>query len=113
MVAAQTGNVGYTYNQGILDFETLVIPKGAPHAALAQKVIARIIAADHEASFARALHYGPANALAFEGGTDPGEDAKLLPSAPENKKVQAVTDPAWWLEHQDAVTERFQNFLQK
>jgi putative spermidine/putrescine transport system substrate-binding protein len=113
MVAAQTGNVGYTYNQGILDFETLVIPKGAPHAALAQKVIARIIAADHEASFARALHYGPVNALAFEGGLIPAEDAKLLPSAPENKKVQAVTDPAWWLEHQEAVTERFQNFLQK
>jgi putative spermidine/putrescine transport system substrate-binding protein len=75
--------------------------------------IARIIAADHEASFARALHYGPVNALAFEGGLIPAEDAKLLPSAPENKKVQAVTDPAWWLEHQEAVTERFQNFLQK
>ena len=30
MVAANTGNVGYTYNQGILDFENLVIPKGAP-----------------------------------------------------------------------------------
>jgi putative spermidine/putrescine transport system substrate-binding protein len=113
MVAAQTGNVGYTYNQGILDFETLVIPKGAPHAALAQKVVARIIAADHEASFARALHYGPANALAFEGGRIPEDDAKLLPSAPENKKLQAVTDPIWWLEHQEAVTERFQNFLQK
>jgi putative spermidine/putrescine transport system substrate-binding protein len=113
MVASQTGNVGYTYNQGILDFETLVIPKGAPHAALAQKVIARIVAADHEASFARALHYGPANALAFEGGRIPEDDAKLLPSAPENKKLQAVTDPTWWLEHQEAVTERFQNFLQK
>jgi putative spermidine/putrescine transport system substrate-binding protein len=113
MVASLTGNVGYTYNQGILDFETLVIPKGAPHAALAQKVIARIIAADHEASFARALHYGPANVLAFEGGRIPEDDAKLLPSAPENKKLQAVTDPTWWLEHQEAVTERFQNFLQK
>jgi hypothetical protein len=27
--------------------------------------------------------------------------------------LQAVTDPTWWLEHQEAVTERFQNFLQK
>ena len=105
--------MGFTYNQGILDFETLVIPKGAPHAALAQKVIARMISADYEASFARALHYGPANALAFESGRISTEEANLLPSSPENKKLQAVTDPTWWLEHQEAVTERFQNFMQK
>ena len=112
-VAAKTGNVGWTYNQGELDFETLVIPKGAPHAALAQKVISRIISADREAAFAKALHYGPVNESAFEGGRIPAEDAKLLPSSPENKKVQAVLDPAWWLEHQQEVSERFQNFLQK
>ena len=76
-------------------------------------MIGRIISADHEATFARALHYGPANALAFASGRIPEEDAKLLPSAPENKKLQAVTDPAWWLEHQEEVTERFQNFMQK
>jgi putative spermidine/putrescine transport system substrate-binding protein len=113
LVAAQTGNVGFTYNQGELDFETLVIPKGAPHAALAQKVISRIISAKLQASFAKALHYGPVNEQAFADGLIPADDAKLLPSSPENKKVQAVLDPSWWLEHQADVTERFQNFLQK
>jgi putative spermidine/putrescine transport system substrate-binding protein len=113
LIAAKTGNVGFTYNQGELDFETLVIPKAAPHAALAQEVISRIISADREAAFAKALHYGPVNELAFADGRISAEDAKLLPSSPENRKVQAVLDPTWWLEHQAEVSERFQNFLQK
>lgn len=111
---AQKGaNVGYTFNQGVLDFECLLIPKGAPHKELAQKVINGIISADREAAFANALGYGPANALAFEGGRIPADVAKALPSSPENKKLQAVVDPDWWLEHQAAVTERFQEFIQQ
>jgi putative spermidine/putrescine transport system substrate-binding protein len=111
--AQKGGNIGYTYNQGVLDFECLLIPKGAPHKALAQKVINGIISADREAAFATALGYGPVNAQAFEGDRIPAAVAKDLPSAPDNKKVQAVVDPAWWLEHQAAVTERFQDFIQQ
>jgi putative spermidine/putrescine transport system substrate-binding protein len=111
---AQNGaDVGYTFNQGVLDFECLLIPKGAPHKELAQKVINGIISADREAAFAKALGYGPVNALAFEQNRIPADIAKGLPSSPENKKLQAVVDPAWWLEHQAAVTERFQEFIQQ
>jgi putative spermidine/putrescine transport system substrate-binding protein len=111
---AQKGaNIGYTYNQGVLDFECLLIPRGAPHKALAQKVISLIISADREAAFANALGYGPVNEQAFENGRIPEAVARELPSSPENKKLQVVVDPAWWLEHQAAVTERFQDFIQQ
>jgi putative spermidine/putrescine transport system substrate-binding protein len=113
-IAAQKGaNVGFTFNQGVLDFECLVVPKGAPHRELAFKVINRIISPDREAAFAMALPYGPVNGDAFANGRIPADYAKTLPSSPDNKKLQAVVDPAWWLEHQAAVTERFQNFIQQ
>jgi putative spermidine/putrescine transport system substrate-binding protein len=76
-------------------------------------VINGIISADREAAFATALGYGPVNALAFEGDRIPAAIAKGLPSAPDNKKLQAVVDPAWWLANQAAVTERFQDFIQQ
>jgi putative spermidine/putrescine transport system substrate-binding protein len=113
-VAAQKGaNVGYTFNQGVLDFECLVIPKGAPHRELAYKVINGIISADREAAFAKALPYGPVNPDAYADGRLPADFAKTLPSSPENKNRQALVDPTWWIEHQAAVTERFQEFIQQ
>ena len=109
----QGGHVGYTYNQATLDFECLLVPKGAPNKELAWKVIDRLIAAKYQAAFPVEVPYGPVNEQAFALGTIPAELLPLLPSAPENAKVQALVDPEWWLEHGPAVTERFQAFLQQ
>jgi putative spermidine/putrescine transport system substrate-binding protein len=93
-LAAEKGaNVGFTFNQGMLDFECLVVPKGAPHRETAFRVINEIISPDREAAFAKALSYGPANPDAYADGRLAPDFAKTLPSSPENRKVQAVVDP--------------------
>ena len=109
----QGGHVGYTYNQATLDFECLLIPKGAPNKELAMKVISELVSPELQAEFPVEVPYGPVNELAFDVGTIPANLLPLLPSSPENAKLQAVVDPSWWVEHGPAVTERFQEFLQQ
>ena len=109
----QGGHVGFTYNQATLDFECLLVPKGAPNRELAMQVIDRLVAPKYQAAFPVEVPYGPVNELAFEQGTIPAELLPLLPSAPANAKLQALVDPVWWAEHGPEVTERFQEFLQQ
>jgi putative spermidine/putrescine transport system substrate-binding protein len=108
----QGGDVDFTFNQGLLDFDCLLIPKGAPNAALAQKVIAGIVSPDLQANFPALIPYGPVNALAFETGKVAPADAARSASSPDNAKVQVVLDPTWWYEHGAEAEERFQAFIQ-
>jgi len=104
----------YTYNEGNIAVECLVVPKGAPNAELAMKVLNEFLDARNQAEFPLHIPYGPVNAKAFELGAIPAERARILPSTPENLKVQFFMNPDWWSSPEgEAAEARWTSFLQQ
>jgi len=107
----------YTYNQGLMMADCLVIPKGAPNKDLAMKALAMFLAPEQQANFAKRMDYGPINApinaKAFDTGILNDEDRKRLNSSPENAAAQVIIDNEWWGVNGAALMERWQNFKQQ
>lgn len=104
---------GFTYNQGIMDIECLVIPKGSPKKDLAMKVIASFMSPDLQADLPQYIPYGPANQKAYETGKITPEMTKDSVTSPDNYKLQVVLNKKWWAENGTAVQERWDAFTQK
>uniref|UniRef100_A0A7C5RVL6 ABC transporter substrate-binding protein n=1 Tax=Thermomicrobium roseum TaxID=500 RepID=A0A7C5RVL6_THERO len=95
----------YTWNQGRLSSDSLVIPRGSKNVDVAHDFINFALRPEIQRVFAMIYPDGPANQKAFEAL--PAERLPVLPSAPENKKVQVYPDYQWWADHLDAVVERW------
>lgn len=102
----------YTYNQGIMDIECLVIPKGSPKKDLAMKVIASFLSPEMQANLPQYIPYGPANQKAYETGKITPEMTKDSVTSPDNYKLQVVLNKKWWAENGTAVQERWDAFTQ-
>ncbi len=113
--AIQDGaNWEYSFNEGNIAVECLVVPKGAPNKEQAMKSLNEFIDAANGAEFTQHIPYGPVNAKAYEGGMIPPETLRRLPSAPQNLKVQFFMDPDWWSSSEGEVAEaRWTSFLQQ
>jgi putative spermidine/putrescine transport system substrate-binding protein len=106
--------VDFTYNQGLLAYSCLAIPKGAVRAAAAQKVIAQMVSPELQANVPGAMGtYGPVNANAYKLKQYPPELMKILNSSPENAKKQGMLDAKWWGDNSAKIHERFQAFVLK
>ena len=90
----QGGKIGFTWNQGILQYGNYVIPKGAKNLLNAQKYIAFASRAVNQAKFVEHILYAPPNTKAYEF-VSPAR-AQMLPTAPEARKVQLVQDYGFW-----------------
>jgi putative spermidine/putrescine transport system substrate-binding protein len=101
-----------TYNQGILNADCLVIPKGAKNAELAQKVIALMVSPDLQADVPAYINYGPINEKAFATGKITPEQAELINSSPANSARQTVISFDYWTENLAKLTEKMDAFLQ-
>jgi putative spermidine/putrescine transport system substrate-binding protein len=106
-------DVGYVWNQGIIDTECFLVPKTAPNQKLAMKLINSSLDPKNQAAFALRVGYGPVNPKAFdEPGMTPAEVA-WLPSAKQNLAQELVADPTWYASKEaDAAYQRFGKFLQ-
>jgi putative spermidine/putrescine transport system substrate-binding protein len=104
--------IKFGFNQGILGTDCLVVPKGAPHKALAMKIVASVVSPEIQANLPKYINYGPVNAKAFETGKISDEKAKELNTGPENMKAQIVQDLQWWVDHGAEVQQRFDKLLQ-
>lgn len=102
-----------TYNQGILNADCLVIPKGAKNAALAQKVIALMVSPELQADIPNYIDYGPITAKAFETGKISPEVAERVNSSPKNAARQTRMNFDFWRENLAKLTERMDAFLQR
>ncbi|MGH7104137.1 MAG: polyamine ABC transporter substrate-binding protein [Acetobacteraceae bacterium] len=112
--AAKAGaKVAYTFNQGMLDYDCFVIPKGAPHGELAMKFLAEISKPQYQAALTRYITYSPTNKKAFELGLIPADYAKRLPSYPANAAKQFLIDDQWYLKYYKEATEAYQNMMTK
>jgi putative spermidine/putrescine transport system substrate-binding protein len=110
---ADGAEANLTFNQQLLDFDCMVIPKGAPNKELAMKVLAKFLTAEYQARLPLHINYGPVNAKAFESKEITPEMAAALPSSPENAAKAALFDPIWWSANMDELQQRFDLFVQE
>jgi len=97
--------LAYTWNQGRLSSDSLVIPRGSKNVDVAHDFINFTLRPEIQTYFGLEYFNGPANKRAFEAL--PKERLAILPSSPENKAVQVYPDYQWWADHLDEVNERF------
>ncbi|WP_137391103.1 ABC transporter substrate-binding protein [Rhodoligotrophos defluvii] len=107
--------VALTFNQGILAFDCMVVPRGAKNKELAMKVLNRLLAPDMQAAIPQFIAYGPVNSKAYETGKITPEIAETLPSAPQNLKVQVPVNDEWWgdLKNAEKVQEMWTQLVQE
>jgi putative spermidine/putrescine transport system substrate-binding protein len=104
----------YTYNQGIYDVECFMVLKGSKNKASAMKLINVMLDPKNQATAASMIDYGPVNPKAYDTGIIPADRLKRLPSAPDNLKLQAHLDAAWYAtDAADKAFARWTTLLQK
>lgn len=101
----------FTFNQGLLMADCLVIPKGGKNKDLAMKALATAVSAEILANLPQYIDYGPANLKAYDTGKIPADLAKQLNTSPENAAKQAVVRGDWWGENGAAARERWGAFI--
>lgn len=99
------------FNQGQLNFDCYFVPKGAPHKDMAMKLIGEMTKAKYQADLTKYIAYGPTNMEAFEIGVITPEVAAMLPSSPQNAKVQFVFNPEWWRVNGARAEELFDEMM--
>lgn len=87
--------VDYTFNQGVLIQDFLVVPKGAKNYQNAMKLIAYYQKAERLAKLASIQPFGPPNRLAFKHLSP--EVARLIPTYPDNEAKHIRINYEWWL----------------
>lgn len=111
-VVKQSGaKVAYTFNQGILDYDCFVIPKGAPQKDLAMKFLAEISKPQYQAALTKSITYGPTNKKAYDLGVIPTDYAAMLPSAPANVAKQLVINDDWYMKFDQKASQAYQNMM--
>jgi len=93
---AQGAPVDFTWNEGIIDFDYLAVPKGAKDAANAMKFIAFASRAESVAALSRLMPYGGVNTHAIDL-LKPDEQTRLN-AYPANLAKQVRLDSQWWAE---------------
>lgn len=98
----------YHFNQGLWEQSWWTIPKLAPNAVNAQKLLAWMMMAEPEQDFVKMFPYGVANKTIYD--TIPADLAAVLPTSPQNLKTEVELDPKWWTENVDAITPRWMDW---
>lgn len=104
-------SLAYTYQDGILDAESWIVPKGAKNIEAAMQFINFASQAQPQAALIEKVQYGPTNKKAFEHLDE--EFAKTLPTYEENLDKQVMLDAEWWNDNFDEINDRFQAWLLK
>jgi putative spermidine/putrescine transport system substrate-binding protein len=92
------------------DVEAWIVMKGAPNPKGAMRFMDVVGRAEPQATFARALFYGPTNQKAYEFIDK--KVAEQLPSYPPNAQVSLLMNFDWWLDRIDPLTAQFEKWLQ-
>jgi putative spermidine/putrescine transport system substrate-binding protein len=100
--------VDFHYNQATLSSESWVVPKGSKKTELAMKFINFATRADVQAAYSEKIDYSPVNQKSFE--LLPKEVQERLGTSPELVKKQVVTDPNYWAEHYEELSQRLQEW---
>lgn len=104
-IIQQGAKAGIEWNQGKLQWDSWVIPKGSRNKDGAMKFIAFATQPKIQAAITKYIPYGPVNKKAFDV-IDPTV-AKDLPTHPENAKRQLMVDTIYWGQNLTALAEKW------
>ena len=87
-----------------------VVLKGSPNRDLAMDFVGFATGADAQRAMPRYVGYGPANLAAYKG-----MDAALMAELPTETRLRraVATDDRFWLDHRDALVQRFNAWVAK
>ena len=121
MISVWNGRIGNAIKDGakaaivwddaLLDFDCLVVPKGAPNKELAMQAINEFLNPVNQANLPKYINYGPVNLKAFDTGLIPPDVADALPSSPKIVAKSLIFSPDWWNGKYDRLQERFDLFI--
>lgn len=92
----------------IYSIDSWAIPVNAPNKDLALEFLGYVNDAGRQAEFSKAMPYGPTNTKA--PGMMAPEDAAELPAG-KNIETGLFFSDAFWTDHKDAITERWNNWV--
>lgn len=110
VLARQGLPLAFEFNQGVFNYATWVLAKGAPHKENAQKLLGFISQPNPQADMMRASDYGPVNTKAFDLIKDEAF-LRLAPTFPDNLKRQVLLDAEWWGENEEKLAERWRKWV--
>ena len=96
--------IALEYNQSMMTWATLVMPKGAPHKEAAMQFLAYTMTAEAQVAIAKAYTYGPVTPAAFE--MLPAERAKILSGGPQQQGKFFLANEKWWGENLAGASEK-------
>ena len=106
-VVADGGAADYSFAGSVIGTDCFAVPKGAPNAANAMKLIAAMTTPAREAKLTDFIAYGPINPAAYEGGLIPEDRLKKLATAPANAGTSVFSDANWWMKNGDVAQTAF------
>jgi len=95
----------------IIEYDMISIPKGSPHLDLAYKYLAYVAEPDNNARLGVFIPYGPVVKAAAQ--FVPEDTLPKLPTAPDHMKNALVIDVEFWADHVEDLTKRFNAWLAK
>jgi putative spermidine/putrescine transport system substrate-binding protein len=101
--------VDYTFDNSLLTYGDLCVPKGARDKELSMRFIAHCLEADNQAIFAQNIAYGPTNKKAF--GVLSAERLKEIPNSPENIGKGTFVDIDYWTKNGKDIFDRFNSWV--
>ena len=104
-------NVGYTFNQALLDYDCFAMPKGAPNKEVAMKFLAEVSKPEYQANLPFHITYGPTNKKAYDITTAPQELIEALPSHPKNVPLMLPVSLDWYAKHRSEALELYMELL--
>lgn len=93
----------------VLNGDRWVILKGSPNKQQAIDFIKFALKPEPQAEFMRRIPYGQVNQKAYPLLSE--AEKKDLPTTEEHLKSALLVDPAFYLEHREALTERFEKWV--
>jgi putative spermidine/putrescine transport system substrate-binding protein len=97
------------WNDQIVEFDMISIPKGAKNLDLAYKYLAYAAEPEVSAHLGSYIPYGPvrADAASFV----PKDVLPKLPTAPDHMKTYLISDVEFWGDHGEDLVKRFNAWL--
>ena len=90
----QSNKIGFSWNQGLMQYDSWVILKGSKNVDNANKLLAFMSRAQAQAEFAKHILYAPPNSRAYQHLSK--ERAQMLPTMPELAKQQILQNYGFW-----------------
>ncbi|MFC3126486.1 ABC transporter substrate-binding protein [Pseudoroseomonas globiformis] len=100
------GRLKFIWDQGMLQAGTMVIPRGNPGGAAAQRLLASMLAnPEPQVGLLKLLGNGPTNPRAAP--LVPPELRRINPTDPENAAKQVTLDEIWWAANYQELNPEF------